>query len=284
MRFVSYRRDGVTGLGVLKGDLLFGGRAGEAVSADLATLVTQGTTALKQASDRLLAGDEIDISEIEYLPPFAHPEKIVCVGLNYKDHAAESGFQAPTYPALFGRFPSSLIGHNAPIILPKVSSMLDYEGEVVAIVGKAGRNIPVERALEHVAGYSIFNDGSIRDYQFKSAQWTIGKNFDGTGAFGPAFVTADELPAGAKGLRLQTRLNGSVLQDAKTEDMIFDIASLVSLLSDAFVLKPGDVIVAGTPSGIGYARDPKIMMKPGDICEVEIEGIGLLRNPVAAQQ
>ena len=284
MRFVSYRRHGITGLGVLKGDRLFGGGAGEAVSADLATLVTEGTTALKQASDRLLAGDEIDMSEIEYLPPFAHPEKIVCVGLNYKDHAAESGFQAPTYPALFGRFPSSLIGHNAPIILPRVSSMLDYEGEVVAIVGKAGRNIPVERALEHVAGYSIFNDGSIRDYQFKSAQWTIGKNFDGTGAFGPAFVTADELPAGAKGLRLQTRLNGSVLQDAKTEDMIFDVASLISLLSDAFVLKPGDVIVAGTPSGIGYARDPKIMMRPGDICEVEIEGIGLLRNPVAAQQ
>ena len=284
MRFVSYRRQGVAGLGVLKGDRLFGAKAGDPASGDLTALLTQGESALKQASDRLLAGEEIDMAEIEYLPPFAFPEKIICVGLNYKDHATESGFQAPSYPALFGRFPSSLIGHGAPLIVPNVSSMLDYEGEVVAIIGKAGRNIPVERALEHVAGYSIFNDGSIRDYQFKSAQWTIGKNFDGTGAFGPAFVTADELPAGAKGLRLQTRLNGTVLQDANTEDMIFDIASLVSMLSDPFMLKAGDVIVAGTPSGIGWARDPKVMMKPGDVCEVEIEGIGLLRNPVAPQQ
>ena len=284
MRFVSYQRQGVAGLGVLKGDRLFGSRAGDTVPGTLTSLLSAGETALKEASDRLLAGEEIDPSELEYLPPFAFPEKIICVGLNYKDHATESGFQPPSYPALFGRFPSSLIGHGAPLIVPKVSSMLDYEGEVVAIIGKAGRNIPVERALEHVAGYSVFNDGSVRDYQFKSAQWTIGKNFDGTGAFGPAFVTADELPAGAKGLRLQTRLNGTVLQDAKTEDMIFDIASLVSLLSDAFVLKPGDVIVAGTPSGIGYAREPKVMMKPGDVCEVEVEGIGLLRNPVAGQQ
>ena len=284
MRFVSYRRHGVAGLGVLKGDRLFGARAGDSPSGDLTSLLLTGEAALKQASDRLLAGEEIDTAEIEYLPPFPFPEKIICVGLNYKDHASESGFQPPSYPALFGRFPSSLIGHNAPLIVPRVSSMLDYEGEVVAVVGKGGRNIPVERALEHVAGYSVFNDGSIRDYQFKSAQWTIGKNFDGTGAFGPAFVTADELPDGAKGLRLQTRLNGTVLQDANTEDMIFDIATLVSLLSDPFLLKPGDVIVAGTPSGIGFARDPKVMMKPGDVCEVEIEGIGLLRNPVAQQQ
>ena len=131
---------------------------------------------------------------------FPFPEKIICFGLNYREHASESGFEAPTYPALFGRFPSSLIGHNAPIVRPDVSDQLDYEGELVAIIGKPGRNIPVERALEHVAGYSIFNDASIRDYQFKSAQWTIGKNFDSTGAFGPVFVTADELEAGAKGL------------------------------------------------------------------------------------
>ena len=140
---------------------------------------------------------------------------------------------------------------------------MDYEGEVVAIIGKAGRDIPVERALEHVAGYSIFNDASIRDFQFLSAQWTIGKNFDGTGAFGPSFVTADELPAGAKSLRLQTRLNGTVLQDANTDDMIFDIATLVHLLSIPVMLRPGDVIVAGTPSGIGLARNPRIFMKPG---------------------
>ena len=242
-----------------------------------------GAAELKQAGKTLLAGEEIDTASIEYLPPFGFPEKIICVGLNYKDHAAESGFKAPDYPALFGRFSSSLIGHKAPMIRPKVSDLLDYEGELVAIIGKPGRNIPKERALEHVAGYSVFNDGSIRDYQFKSAQWMIGKNFDGTGSFGPAFVTADELPGGAKTLRLQTRLNGTVLQDANTSDMIFDVETLVSLLSDACELKPGDVIVAGTPSGVGAARDPKIFMKPGDACEVEIEGIGLLSNTIAQQ-
>ncbi len=282
MRFVAYRRREETGLGVLKGEALFGRKAGG--PSDLTTLVTAGRGALEQAWIDLLAGEEIDPGEIEYLPPFPFPEKIICVGLNYRDHAAESGFKAPEYPALFGRFPSSLIGHKAPLIRPKVSDMLDYEGELVVVVGKPGRNIPQERALEHVAGYSVFNDGSIRDYQFKSAQWMIGKNFDSTGAFGPSFVTADEVPPGAKGLRLQTRLNGAVLQEANTDDMIFDAAALVSLISDACLLKPGDVIVAGTPSGVGFARDPKILMKPGDVCEVEIEGIGLLSNPIAQQE
>ncbi len=281
MKFVSFRQGGRSRLGALEGDKLFGS---DAHTPDLTTLLGEGTSAMQEAYATLAAGQEIDATQIEYLPPFAFPEKIVCVGLNYKDHATESGFQPPSYPALFGRFPSSLIGHQSPIVRPDVSDQLDYEGELVAIIGAGGRNIPVERALEHVAGYSLFNDASIRDYQFKSAQWMIGKNFDSTGAFGPSFVTADELPAGAKGLRLQTRLNGTVLQDADTNDMIFDIATLVSMLSDAMLLKPGDVVVAGTPSGIGLARDPKIFMKPGDICEVEIEGVGLLRNPVVQQQ
>jgi acylpyruvate hydrolase len=286
VRFVAYRKTGSAGigaaaLGVLKGERLFG--LEQAKQQDLTALLAAGDDALEQAGKAILAGVEIDLEAIDYLPPFPFPEKIICVGLNYRDHAAESGFQAPDYPALFGRFPSSLIGHKAPIVRPTVSNLLDYEGELVAIIGKPGRNIPRERALEHVAGYSVFNDGSIRDYQFKSAQWMIGKNFDATGAFGPAFVTADELPAGAKSLRLQTRLNGNILQDANTSDMIFDIETLVSLLSDACELKPGDVIVAGTPSGVGAARDPKLFMKPGDVCEIEIEGVGLLSNPIVQQ-
>ena len=281
MRFVAYLRNGVAALAALKGDRLFGLES--AGPTDLTALLAGGDAALKQASDALLAGVELDAGTIEYLPPFPFPEKIICVGLNYRDHAAESGFKAPDYPALFGRFPSSLIGHKAQMIRPKVSELLDYEGELVAVIGKPGRNIPQERALEHVAGYSVFNDGSIRDYQFKSAQWMIGKNFDATGAFGPSFVTSDELSAGAKGLRLQTRLNGTVMQEANTTDMIFDVETLVSLLSDVCELKPGDVIVAGTPSGVGAARDPKIFMKPGDVCEVEIEGIGLLSNTIAQQ-
>ena len=285
MRFVAYREKGsgtgAPALGILNGERLFTAKAGG--PTDLTTLLAAGGDALEQAGKAMLAGTEVDLGGIDYLPPFPFPEKILCVGLNYREHAAESGFKEADYPALFGRFPSSLIGHQAPIIRPKVSDLLDFEGELVVIIGKSGRNVPKERALEYVAGYSVFNDGSIRDYQFKSAQWMIGKNFDGTGAFGPAFVTADELPAGAKGLHLETRLNGAVMQSANTTDMIFDAATLVSLLSDACELKAGDVIVAGTPSGVGAARDPKIFMKPGDVCEIEVEGIGLLSNPIAQQ-
>lgn len=283
MKFVLYRRNGAVALSALKGTTLFGAKAGSALQPDLQALLVAGRKAMQQTYNSLLQGEELDPAGIEYLPPLPFPEKIICFGLNYKDHAAESGFEAPKYPALFGRFPSSLIGHSAPIVRPRVSDQLDYEGELVAIIGKPGRNIPKERALEHVAGYSIFNDASIRDYQFKSAQWMIGKNFDSTGAFGPVFVSADELEAGAKGLRLKTRLNGTELQNASTTDMIFDVATQVSLLSDAMLLKAGDVIVTGTPSGVGLARDPKIFMKPGDVCEVEIEGIGLLSNPVVQQ-
>ena len=283
MRFVLYQRDGAVALGAQKDAILFGAKAGSSAPADLQALLAAGPEAMRQAYNGLLQGEEIDPSGIKYLPPLPFPEKIICFGLNYKDHASESGFEAPKYPALFGRFPSSLIGHGAPIVRPRVSDQLDYEGELAVIIGKPGRNIPVERALEHVAGYSIFNDASIRDYQFKSAQWMIGKNFDSTGAFGPVFVSADELEPGAKGLRLKTRLNGTELQSASTTDMIFDVATQISLMSDAMLLKPGDVFVTGTPSGVGLARNPKIFMKPGDVCEVEIEGIGLLSNPIVQQ-
>ena len=181
---------------------------------------------------------------------------------------------------LFHRFPSSWVGHGQPLIRPHVSTQFDYEGELVVVIGKAGRYIGKARALEHVGGYSLFNDGSIRDYQFKSAQWMMGKNFDRSGSFGPDLVTPDELPAGAAGLKLQTRLNGQVLQEANTRDMIFDVATLVSVCSEPFALQPGDIIIAGTPAGVGFARKPPIFMKAGDVCEVEIEGVGLLSNPV----
>ena len=280
MKFVLYRLNGVVSLGAMQGEELFG--LGDATPG-LTHFLTAGEGALAAEHKRLLGGRAVDLTKIEYLPPFPTPEKIVCFGLNYRDHAAESGFEAPKYPALFGRFPSSLMGHQAPIVRPTVSSDLDYEGELVAIIGKSGRNISKDAALDYVAGYSIFNDASIRDYQFKSAQWMIGKNFDDTGAFGPCFVTADELPPGASGLRLYTRLNGKIMQEASTADLIFDVATQVSLLSDAMTMRAGDVIVTGTPSGVGAARNPKIYMQPGDVCEVEIEGIGLLSNPIVQQ-
>ena len=286
MKFVRYTKDGRSALGALRGKTLFTDRNTSDAGGDgdeLKASLGEGLTAIRRLYDRLVAGNELDPARITYLPPFPSPEKILCLGLNYRDHASESGFDEPDYPVLFGRFASSLIGHRGAIVRPRVSDQLDYEGELVAVIGKPGRNIPIERALEHVAGYSIFNDASVRDYQFRSAQWTIGKNFDSTGAFGPVFVTADELPPGGIGLRLQTRLNGRILQDAQVGDMIFAVAKQVSLISDAMTLKPGDLIVTGTPSGVGLAREPKLWMQPGDVCEVEIEGIGILSNPVEQQ-
>ena len=189
----------------------------------------------------------------------------------------------PTYPTVFGRFSSSLIGHGAPIVRPRVSEQLDYEGEFVAVIGCGGRDISKATALDHVIAYSLFNDASIRDYQFKAPQWTVGKNFDNSGAFGPYLVTTDELPPGCAGLRLQTRLNGQVVQSASTNDLVFNVATLVSTLSEVFTLEPGDIIVTGTPSGVGLARKPPLWMKPGDVCEVEMEGLGVLSNPVVDQ-
>jgi 2-keto-4-pentenoate hydratase/2-oxohepta-3-ene-1,7-dioic acid hydratase in catechol pathway len=254
---------------------------GDVSLSDLDALVAGGGDALSRAAQTVESrGTIVDPETLTFLPPFIRPTKIICLGLNYADHAAEGGFEPPSFPTLFGRFPSSLIGHNAPIIRPKVSEMLDYEGELVAVIGKRGKNISREAALDHVAGYSIFNDASIRDYQFKTPQWTAGKNFDDSGAFGPWFVTSDELPAGAKGLSLETRLNGRVVQKATTDDMIFDVVDTISLLSTFLTLEAGDVLVMGTPAGIGFARDPKLFMKHGDVVEVEIEGLGILRNPI----
>ncbi|MGE0152019.1 MAG: fumarylacetoacetate hydrolase family protein [Reyranellaceae bacterium] len=217
---------------------------------------------------------------VSFLPPGRLAGKIICLGLNYVDHASEAGFTKPDYPVVFLRAATSLVGHGQTILRPRCSDMLDYEAEMVAFIGKQGRHIARERALEHVAGYGLFNDGSIRDYQIRTPQWTMGKNFDATGGFGPDFVSADELPPGGKGLRIQTRLNGTVVQDANTSDMVFDVAETIALLSECMTLEPGDLIVTGTPAGVGMARKPPLWMKPGDVCEVEVERIGVLRNPI----
>lgn len=282
MRFVSFSIEGQEGLAIA-------GENGEhrgMLSIDpnypgsLADLVAKGGDALANAGQQLLKGEQIDLDKVAVLPPFPKPNKIFCLGLNYAAHAAEGGFEPPPYPTVFARFASSLIGHNAPIIRPKVSTMLDYEGEFVAVIGKGGRNIEKDKALDHVVGYAVFNDASIRDYQLFTPQWTIGKNFDDTGAFGPYFVTSDELPPGAAGLHIETRLNGEVVQSASTDDLIFDVATTVSLMSVPITLDSGDIIVMGTPSGVGHARQPPLYMKHGDVCEVEVEGMGVLSNPI----
>ncbi|MGA8938106.1 MAG: fumarylacetoacetate hydrolase family protein [Acidobacteriaceae bacterium] len=282
MRFAAFVRGEQKGLAVAGPDGKFHGlMANEAAyPGSLDTLIVKGRATLDAAAAILVNGAAIDLEEVTLLPPLSSPGKIICVGLNYVDHSLESGFTPPDYPTVFIRFTSTLVGAGAPIIRPLASTELDYEGEMVAVIGIAGRHIAEADALDHVIGYSIFNDASVRDYQKKAPQWTIGKNFDGTGAFGPYLVTADELPAGGQGLRIQTRLNGNIMQNASTSDMIFSVARLISILSEAITLSPGDILVSGTPSGVGMARKPPLFMKAGDVCEVEIEHIGILRNHV----
>jgi len=239
----------------------------------------QGWEQLRRSQEK--ATKRVALAGLKWLPPILNPGKAFAIGLNYIDHAAESNFEPPKHPVVFHRYRSSWVAHNDLLIRPHVSTQFDFEAELVAVIGKAGRYIPKEKALEHVAGYSIFNDGSIRDYQLRTNQWMLGKNFDNSGSFGPDFVTADELPAGAKDLQIQCRLNGQVLQNANTKNMIFDVATLVSTCSEAMSLKPGDIIITGTPSGVGMARNPQVWMKAGDVCEIEVQGIGILRNTIA---
>lgn len=275
MRFVSFEFQGRRAVGVRQGAQIrvVGDEPLESVLARGADLVALGESA---------KGELLDEADLTLLPPLSRPPKIICVGLNYADHTKESPYEQPNYPTLFFRVHTSLVAHGQALVRPAVEdcSGLDFEGEVAVVLGKGGRHIRKEDALSHVAGYSLFNDGSVREYQFKAPQWTVGKNFDGTGGFGPDLVTADELPPGARGLLLQTKLNGQVVQSASTDDMIFDVETLISVISEAITLEAGDVIVSGTPAGIGWAREPKLLMKQGDVCEVVVEKIGTLSNPI----
>lgn len=285
MRFICFQSAGQTGIAVRAANGDFHGLtdADAGYPGDLDALLRSGPAAVQEAATLLAAGKKIDAAAIQYLPPLRNPQKIVCIGLNYRDHSAETGFEPPEYPAVFVRFNSTLVGHGQPIVKPKSSDQLDYEGELAAVIGRPARHIPKSAALEHVAGYSLFNDASVRDFQFKSGQWTMGKNFDATGAFGPEFITADELPPGCQGLRFETHLNGAVLQKALIDDLIFDVATLVSLLSEAFTLMPGDLIITGTPGGVGLARKPPLWMKAGDCCTITSQHLGELSNPIVAE-
>lgn len=285
MRFISFTQDGRQGLAIQTTTGEIRGRTEDdgAFPGTLDDLLHLGAPALASAAESLADAPVLTPGSFAYAPPLARPGKVLCIGLNYADHAAETNLPAQDYPTVFVRFPSNFVPHEAPLIAPKLSEQFDYEAELVAVIGKSGRNIAPEDALSHVAGYSIFNDGSIRDYQLRVSQWTLGKNFDGTGGFGPVFVTADELPEGARGLAVRTRVNGKTLQDGNTEDLIFDVATLVSTLSNTMTLEPGDMIVTGTPAGVGMARKPQVWLRPGDTCEIEVEGIGVLSNPVVAE-
>ncbi len=264
-----------------------------AVSGDRATVLAQDAGDLMgliadHANGKAMPPPAADaesyaVADVRPALPITRPGKIVCLGLNYAEHAREGGYDVPDYPAMFMRAATSMISAEAPMVLPNASHTFDYETELMVIIGKGGRHIAETDALSHVFGYTTFNDGSIREYQRKTHQWTAGKNFDGTGAVGPIVVTPDEVPEGAAGLSILTRLNGRVLQNSNTSDMIFTVARTIAIVSEIMTLEPGDMIAFGTPPGVGHARKPQVWMKAGDSVEVEIEGIGTCRNPIVAE-
>ncbi|SUD69784.1 ureidoglycolate lyase [Pseudomonas putida] len=223
------------------------------------------------------------IQDVQWLPVIPNPDKVLCVGLNYLKHIVETGREVPKHPTLFTRFASAQVGHGQQMIMPKASTSFDFEGELAIVIGKAGRHIPKGDALEHVAGYSLFNDGSIRDWQRHTLQFTAGKNFVGSGSFGPWLVTKDEIP-NVDHLVLETRLNGEVVQREGLDDLLFKIPDLIEYISTFTELLPGDVIATGTPGGVGAFRVPPLWMKAGDLVEVEVSAIGVLRNRIAAEQ
>jgi len=285
MRLLTFDKKGRATCGVRRGESIVDlSLAAPKLPGDWPAIFAAGK--LKEVAIAAEGADKsalVPAKSVRLLPPVPNPPKIVAIGLNYRLHAKESDMAIPAYPVVFARWPGSLVGDGAALVRPAASSSFDYEAEMVVVIGTGGRRIPKAKALDHVAGYSVCNEGSVRDYQFKSSQWAMGKNFDASGSWGPDIVTADELPPGASGLRICARLNGETLQDNDTSDMIFDIATLVSTLSEVMTLTPGDIMLTGTPQGVGFARKPPVWMKPGDVCEIEIEKIGLLRNPVVAE-
>jgi len=223
------------------------------------------------------------LADVQLHPVILDPAKILCVGLNYHSHRDEFSHRDPgAHPPMFIRYADTQVGHGQPLVLPRNATNFDYEGELAVVMGKRARHVPAARALEYVAGYSCYHDGSLRDWQFHTSQWTPGKNFPGTGGFGPWLVTTDELPDPSR-LTLVTRLNGKEMQRSTTDLLIFDVPTIIEYLTGFTELLPGDVIATGTPGGVGFKRDPPVFMKPGDVAEVEITSIGILRNPVVAE-
>ncbi len=278
MRFCSFMVQGKRTYGTVAEDRVhdLGRRLGSAHP----TLRVAMAAGVLEVAAREAAGGAADhaLSDVMLLPPITDPEKIICVGLNYKAHALEGGFKIPEHPMLFARFTNTLVAPGAAMIRPKLSGDFDFEGELVIVIGRGGRHIAPGDALKHVFGYACFNDGSVRDVQFKHSL-VAGKNFPNTAAFGPWIVTADEIPDPSR-LVLTTRVNGIQVQHKGVDDMIFDVPTIISYVSGWTELRAGDVISTGTPEGVGFARKPPLWLKPGDTVEVEISGIGVLRNRV----
>ncbi|NRA99434.1 MAG: fumarylacetoacetate hydrolase family protein [Rhodobacteraceae bacterium] len=254
-----------------------------AVGEDL-TAIVSGAVDLDALVAKAAEAQSTPVEAITPMMPVAAPGKIICLGLNYVDHIKEGGYDIPEYPALFMRGLNSMIPAGAPMIRPSCSEQLDYEAELMVIIGQGGKHISEADALDHVFGYTIFNDGSVRNYQRKTHQWTPGKNFDATGPIGPTVVTPDELPEGASGLKIESRVGDEILQSASTDDMLWPVAKTIATISEYATLEPGDYIAMGTPPGVGHAKTPQRWLRPGEIVEVEIEGIGICANPIVAEE
>jgi 2-keto-4-pentenoate hydratase/2-oxohepta-3-ene-1,7-dioic acid hydratase in catechol pathway len=279
MRIVSFRRNGKISYGLLEGDEI----------ADLPGLDPQLPPALNDALPTLrgyappaATRKTVSLSDVTLLPVIPSPQKIICIGVNYADHAAETGQAPPPYPTVFAKFANTLAASGDPIVLPSASAMPDYEGELAVVIGRPGRQITEQDALDYVAGYTAFNDVSARDFQGHTSQWTMGKSPDTFGPLGLALLTADEIPDPQK-LELRTTVNGEVLQQASTADMVFTVRQLIAYLSQTMTLLPGDVIATGTPSGIGAARTPPRFLRPGDTVVVSIDDVTELANPVVGE-
>ena len=281
MKLLSFEIDGGASYGIAEGDIVFDvGAVLGPVHADLKAVIA--ADALDEAVAAKADAPRHALGNLQLLPVIPNPAKIFCVGHNYETHRQETGRDKTDYPSIFTRFADSQIGHGTPITLPRVSTMLDFEGELAIVIGRGGRAIAAADALGHVAGYACYNDASIRDWQWHTRQFTPGKNFPGTGAFGPWLVTADEIADPAT-LSVTTRLNGETVQSQPTADMLFPIPTLIAYISAFTPLSAGDVIVTGTPGGVGAKRQPPLWMRDGDVVEVEIPGVGLLINRVRAE-
>ncbi|WP_159997123.1 fumarylacetoacetate hydrolase family protein [Roseomonas sp. 18066] len=283
MRLIAFEQEGRAQWGARVGDELVAladlvpGLPAEPNAALAALNLPEGAPAL---AAKLEAAPKRPLAGIARLPAVPRPGKIICIGLNYVEHAREGNNPIPDYPAVFLRGPSSLAAHGSALLRPRASHKFDYEAELAIVIGRRARHLTEANALAHVAGYTCMNEGSLRDFQRKSTQWSMGKNFDRTGGLGPEIVTPDELPQGPNALRISSRINGRTLQDSNTADMIFSVPRILAILTEVMTLEPGDVIATGTPSGVGYPRQPPVFMQPGDTVEIEIEGIGILSNSV----
>jgi 2-keto-4-pentenoate hydratase/2-oxohepta-3-ene-1,7-dioic acid hydratase in catechol pathway len=283
VRWVTVQtEEGPRACGVWQGEYVDVNAADPEMPSSVRELLALGPDWQRRAWETLPRGIERhDPATATLLAPVPDPRKIVCLGLNYRDHAAESGAEVPSEPVLFSKYPTALIGHGAEVVLPAESNQVDYEAELVVVIGRGGRHIPRERAMEHVAGYAVGHDVSARDWQLHKPgkQWMAGKTFDTFAPVGPALVTTDEV-ADPNALGIRLRLNGQTMQDSNTREFVFRVDEVVAYLSKVFTLEPGDLIFTGTPPGVGMARKPPVWLKPGDVVEVEIDGLGTLRNTV----